>query len=256
MRNISCGCDSSSKLYPGLGCGASFEWLWRYFGGGRRRYDGSEIFQQPQDACAIEPRVWRIMIAMASQPLTRLTPEEYLALDRASDQKNEFWCGEVYAIAGGSPAHSFVISNVQIALGTRFLERDCLVFNSDLRVCVDASKLWTYPDITVVCGQPKYTDEKRDTISNPALVVEVLSPNTKRFDRGEKLRLYAQCPSVRGILLVDPESVDVEYSWLLPNGHWETAFVSDRTAVVTLSGFDCELPVAEIYRKVELLNRP
>src|SRR5579884_1869863 len=142
------------------------------------------------------------MSVMASQPISRLTPEEYLALDRASDVKHEYWCGEVYAMAGGSPAHSFVINNIQTALTIAVRDRDCGVFNADLRVCVDASQLWTYPDITVVCGGPKYTDARRDTISNPVLVVEVLSPSTARFDRGEKVRLYAKCPSVRGILLV------------------------------------------------------
>ncbi len=176
---------------------------------------------------------------MASQPLTRLTPEEYLELDRHSDRKYEYWC---------------VINNIQYALTHTLRGKNCGVFNADLRVSADAKRVWTYPDVTVVCGPPKYTGDKRDTISNPVLVVEGLSPSTARFDRGEKIQSYAQCPSVQGILLVDPQDIEVEHSWRLPDGHSETAYVTDRAAVLSLVGLDCALPVSEIYRELEFLT--
>ncbi len=92
------------------------------------------------------------------------------------------------AMAGGNPAHALVAANVIAALGRALNGKPCFVFTSDLRVCVHWDRLITYPDVTVVCGQPEYLDEKRDTITNPTVLVEVLSPSTMNFDRGEKAR--------------------------------------------------------------------
>ena len=139
---------------------------------------------------------------MSTALITHLTPEQYLELDRASDVKNEYWYGEMYAMAGGMPPHSFVINNVQYALTGRLLGKGCHVFNADLRVSVRWDTLITYPDATVVCGPPKYVDDRRDTVVNPTLVLEVLSPSTAAKDRGDKAFLYRQVSSMREILLV------------------------------------------------------
>jgi len=191
---------------------------------------------------------------MSSVPITYLTPEEYLELDRASDVKNEYWYGEMQAMAGGLPTHSFIINNVQATLTNLLRDEDCHVFNSDLRVSVRWDTLITYPDATVVCGPPKYVDDRRDTVTNPTLVVEVLSPSTAANDRGDKTFLYRQVASMREILLVEPVPVWVEHYWKLPNGHWELETVTDRDAILKLPNLNCELPVAELYRNFEIFD--
>lgn len=191
---------------------------------------------------------------MSTAPITYLTPEQYLEIERASDEKHEYWSGEMYAMAGGLPVHSFVINNIETALTQLLREKDCFVFNADLRVSVRWETLITYADVTVVCDAPKYVDERLDTVTNPTLVVEVLSPSTAAKDRGTKSFLYRQVPSMREILLVEPLPVQIEHYWKLPNGHWELETVTDRTAILKLPSLDCELPVTEIYRKVEAIT--
>lgn len=119
-------------------------------------------------------------------PIPRLTREEFLETERAAEEKHEYWYGEVFAMAGGSPAHSLVIGNLQIALGKRLDGTQCFVFNCDLRVVVQWGELITYPDATVLCGKPQYADERKDTLTNPTLVAEVLSPSTRKTDLGDK----------------------------------------------------------------------
>jgi Uma2 family endonuclease len=189
---------------------------------------------------------------MSTAPISYLSPEEYLKLERASDQKHEYWYGEMYAMAGGLPAHSFVISNINIAMGKRIQGKGCRAFNADLRVAVRWETLITYPDITVICGLPKYVDDGLDTITNPTLVVEVLSPTTVAKDRGEKTFLYRQVPSMREIVLVEPTVALIEHYWKLPNGHWEIETITDPAAFLSLPSLDCEIPVAEIYLDGEI----
>jgi Uma2 family endonuclease len=193
---------------------------------------------------------------MSTAPITTLTPEQYLELERASEAKHEYWYGEMHAMAGGSPLHSFVISNVNIALGRRLERKDCFAFNADLRVSVRWDTLITYPDITVICGAPQYIDDRLDTVTNPTLVVEVLSPSTAVKDRGTKAFLYRQVASMREILLVEPSPVFIEHYWKLPNGHWELETVTDPAAIITFPSFDFVIPVAEIYRDAEVFTRP
>lgn len=189
---------------------------------------------------------------MSTVPIAYLTPEEYLELERTSDEKHEYWYGGMYGMAGGLPPHSFVINNIQTALTNLLRDRDCHVFNAELRVAVRWDALITYPDATVVCGPPKYVDDRRDTVTNPTLVVEVLSPSTAGKDRGDKTFLHRQVYSMREILLVEPTPVWIEHYWKLPNGHWELETVTDPSAILKLPNLDCELSVAEIYRDFEI----
>ncbi len=191
---------------------------------------------------------------MSSQPVTRVTPEEYLERERVAESKSEYIFGEVVAMAGGTVRHSLIASNVQFALTSRLLGGPCMVFNADLRVCVRWGDLIAYPDVTVLCERPEYVDEKQDTLTNPALVVEVLSESTKRFDRGEKSRLYRMLPSLQEYLLVDQTPVDIEHWRRLPNGNWELATIREESVMLHLS-IGCELPVAEVYRNIERLGQ-
>ncbi len=153
----------------------------------------------------------------------------------------------------------FTVSSLTIsscAHGTALRCKGCHVFNADLRVSVRWDTLITYPDATVICGPLKYADDRRETVVNPALVLEVLSPSTAAKDRGDKAFLYRQVSSMREILLVEPTAVWIEHYWKLPNGHGELETVTDPVAILKLPSLDCELPVAEIYGDFEIFTNP
>ncbi|MFN0171113.1 MAG: Uma2 family endonuclease [Bryobacteraceae bacterium] len=193
---------------------------------------------------------------MASQPLNQLSPAAYLELERAAEQKHEFVEGEMVAMAGGSLAHALIMMNIGADLWQKLQGKHCFVFSSDARVCVHWDRLITYPDVTVVCGQPEHLDEKRDTITNPTVLVEVLSPSTMNFDRGEKARQYRGVSSLKEFLLVDQAPVDIEHYKRLPDGTWQIIRITAPDSRVRLESIDCELEAAVIYRGVNALTGP
>jgi Uma2 family endonuclease len=190
---------------------------------------------------------------MSSSPISHLTPEEYLGLERVASAKHEYINGVMVDMAGGSPAHALIATNVVVELGNRLRGGSCLVFNSDVRVSVRWGKLITYPDVSVVCGEVQYLDNERDTIVNPKLIVEVLSPSTSNYDRGEKSRLYRMLPSLDEYLLIEQKPVEIERYRRLPNGHWEIDVVREEDAIIRLDSVGCDLPVAEVYRDLHRL---
>jgi Uma2 family endonuclease len=190
---------------------------------------------------------------MSSLPAVRLTPQEFLEWERAAEVKHEYWDGENYAMAGGSPPHSLVIGNIQVALGRRLDALPCFVFNADLRVAVRwgiSSLIQTLPSSATT---PRYFDDRDDTLTNPTLIVEVLSPSTRKSDRTQKTFMYREIPSMREILLVDPAPTTIVHYWKLPNGHWELDTIGDPEAVIRLVSLNEDLPVSEVYRKVDRL---
>src|SRR2546427_2666626 len=131
------------------------------------------------------------------QDISQLTEAEYLRLERQAELKSEYFQGEIFAMAGGSRAHSLIATNLLRELSGRLKASDCIVYNADLRVKVEATGLLTYPDISVVCGTQRFLDEQEDTLLNPTLVVEVLSDSTEAYDCGKKLEHYRQIPTCR-----------------------------------------------------------
>ena len=125
-----------------------------------------------------------------SQPKPYLTPEQYLALERTAAYKSEYFRGEIFAMAGVSPTHVLIVTNIVAALHGQLRRRPCTVYATDFRLKVNASGLYTYPDIAVVCGEPQFDDDQRDTLVNPTLLVEVLSESTQDYDRGGKFAQY------------------------------------------------------------------
>ena len=187
---------------------------------------------------------------MASQPAARLSVEEYLDLERAATEKHEFIDGEMVAMAGGSPRHALIGANVLVALRGRRRSR-CAVFTGDLKVFIDQRRMIAYPDVTVVCGEPVFLDEKRDVVKNPSFVVEVLSPSTEDFDRGKKTTFYRLLPSMQEFLLVGQEPVFIEQNRRLPDGTWQVILHQDPQAVIHLESLGVELPVAAVYADLE-----
>ncbi len=191
---------------------------------------------------------------MSSHPVSYVSPEEYLERERVAETKSEYVFGEIVAMAGGTLQHSTITCNLSAALVVRLWGRPCIVFSPDARVCVQWGSLITYPDVTVLCGTPQYSDDRRDTLMNPTFLAEVLSPSTRAFDRGEKSRLFRMMPSLAEYLLVDQTPVDIEHYRRLPNGNWELTTLRDAASVLRLESLECEIPVAEIYRNLDLLG--
>jgi Uma2 family endonuclease len=135
---------------------------------------------------------------------------EYLQVEQGSTIKHEFLDGEIFAMAGGTPEHAAVAANVIAALHRQLADTGCRVYSSDLRVRVSATGLTTYPDVTIVCGDRETDPRDANTVVNPTLIVEILSPSTAAYDRGEKLAHYQQIPSLREVVLVDHAEQRIE----------------------------------------------
>ena len=177
----------------------------------------------------------------------RYSFREYLELEDASPVKHEFMDGHVWAMAGGTPAHAAIAVNVASSLREQLRGKPCRVFSSDLRVRVLATGLGTYPDVTVVCDtlETDPDDPRGNTVVNPSMVVEVLSPSTEDYDRGEKLAQYKRVPSLREIVLVAHDARRIEV-WRRNGETWALEVTSDEgTARVT--SLSCTLSLADVY---------
>jgi Uma2 family endonuclease len=174
------------------------------------------------------------------------TYEEYLALEEESTVRHEYLDGEIYAMAGGSPDHAALAAAVIAALGSR-LPSGCRIFTSDLRLRIPATGLSTYPDAAVVCGPTERAPDDRLAVTNPVLLVEVTSPSTEDYDRGEKLRHYKSLPSVREVLIVSHREPRLTVHRRQGDKKWseETAGLGEGVALASLG---TELAVGEVYR--------
>jgi Uma2 family endonuclease len=177
-----------------------------------------------------------------------LTPEAYLAWERQQLEKHEYFEGEVFAMAGASREHNLIVVNVVGELRNLLRKGTCEVYPSDLRVHVPLTGLYTYPDASVVCGRPELTDEQGDTLLNPSVLIEVLSPSSEGYDRGKKFEQYRSIASLRDYLLVSSESAHVEHYARQPDGSW---LLRDARAGGRVSlSVGCTLEVDEVYLKV------
>ena len=180
-----------------------------------------------------------------------MSAAEYLAMERAASGKHERWGGEVFAMAGASFAHNLIVGNLARVLGNLLVDEPCVVLPSDMKVHVPIADGYVYPDVSVVCGEPELVGEASEVIANPRVVVEVLSDSTERFDRGEKFAGYRSLPSVVDYLLVTQGRARVEHYQRQADGAWVLRELGPG-ARLRLEGFDAEIEVDEIYRKVPL----
>lgn len=178
-----------------------------------------------------------------------LSPEEYLAFERSSDQRHEYADGEIFAMSGGTVEHSLLSGNVNFELRVALGERGCLVLTSDMRIKIAARNRYVYPDASVVCERPAFEDEKRDTLLNPLVVVEVLSDSSEAYDRGDKFAQYRSIPSVREYVLLSQKEPLIEVFTRQPDGGWllRSYGPGERAAIASLA---CELDVDRAYLNV------
>ena len=189
---------------------------------------------------------------MAAQPRTGMTVEEYLAFERASAEKHEYRDGEIVAMAGASYAHNLIAMNLGARLHLRLRGKPCRILSSDLRVYVPDNRLITYPDLTVFCGQPRFSDDRQDTLLNPQIIIEVLAPSTEGYDRGMKFRHYRSIESLREYVLIEQDSQRIEHFVQQGNDLWLLSDISGPDSVLHLPTLDYPIPFAEIYEEVVL----
>jgi Uma2 family endonuclease len=186
-----------------------------------------------------------------AQKVARLTEAEYLRLERAAEFKSEYFDGEMFAMAGGTRAHSLISTNVTGELRAGLKNTPCVTYNADLRIKSELTGLYTYPDVSVVCGEQRFLDNEEDTLLNPTLVVEVLSDSTEAYDRGKKLEYYRRIPSLREYLLVSQREPRVEQFIRQEDGTWSLKEAAGLNDEIRLASIGVTLRLAEVFAKVQ-----
>lgn len=187
---------------------------------------------------------------MSTGPAKRCSAEEYLTFERASEEKHEFVDGEIRLMSGATRAHNLISTNLAVAVGSQLADKPCEVYLGDMRVKVDADGRYTYPDMSIVCEEPRFEDDTFDTLLNPGTLVEVLSKSTAAYDRGDKFTSYRNLPSLNEYLLVEQLRPHVEHFVRLDDGGWRFNPIEGLEGAVTLVTAEVTLPLAEIYAKV------
>lgn len=179
------------------------------------------------------------------------TPEEYLESERQAATKSEYLAGEIHALAGASERHNLIAINAAYLLVGQLKGRPCKTYSNDMRVKVDFSGLYTYPDVVVVCGKPQFEDRNLDTLLNPTVLIEVLSESTAAYDRGSKAEHYRTLPTLNDYLLIDQNTVHIERYQRQTEEQWLFSDYRSLDATVRLDSIACHLPLSELYDKVD-----
>lgn len=188
---------------------------------------------------------------MSALPKQLLTPAEYLDRERKAEFRSEYLRGELFAMAGASFVHTRIANNLVVAFGNSFRDSPCYTLSHDMRVKVEATGLYTYPDVVVLCGPPQLEDARGDTLLNPQVIVEVLSDSTEQYDRGKKFEHYRRIPSLREYVLVAQDRPLVERFVRQPDETWVLTVFVGLTAEFALATAPARVPLADVYRGVE-----
>ena len=195
-------------------------------------------------------------LAPTRQPY-RFTVEEYLVFERASDERHEYLDGVIYAMAGESPDHGRICMNLAATLVPQLRGSACEAFSKDMKVCCSPyhahtrEGLYAYPDLVVVCGAMQFHGQAQDVLVNPTVIVEVLSPSTEAFDRGEKFRRYrAWLPTLMDDVLVAQDRPVIDHYQHTTTGRWELETLEGLDAHLHLPSIACTVPLAEVYERI------
>lgn len=188
---------------------------------------------------------------MSAVPKTKLTPAEYLAIERKAEFKSEYYRGEMFAMAGARFPHNATKDNLIAALGGQFRDGPCRTLSSDQRVNIPATTLYTYPDIVIICEPPVFEDAMMDTLLNPQVIVEILSDSTESYDRGAKASQYKQITSLREFVIVGLRTPVIERHIRQDDGSWNVKEFAGLDAVLQFASVSARVPLSEVYRGVE-----
>jgi phenylacetic acid degradation protein len=182
------------------------------------------------------------------------TIEDYLREEEGSNQRHEYYQGEIFLMSGAKADHNRIVMSMAIALAVKLKGSPCEVFNADQRVHVQQNTLFTYPDLSIVCGEPEYYKDDNLNLTNPTVIVEVLSPSTKNYDRGDKMRLYQDLTSLREYIMVDSQAVLVEHFAKGEGGEWLLQKYDQLRDTLQIATVGVALQLTEIYEKARFLK--
>ena len=188
---------------------------------------------------------------MSTVPVPTLTPEQYLEIERKAHFKSEYFRGEMFAMSGASRQHNRIATNLVGEARNRLRDRSCDVYGSDMRVRVSKTGLYTYPDLSITCDKPQFTDDQEDTLLTPKVLFEILSDSTEKYDRGIKSAHYRQIDSLQEYVLVSQSEPRVEVFHRQPDGNWLLREARTLDESVTLHSVGITIPMSEIYLRVE-----
>jgi Uma2 family endonuclease len=188
---------------------------------------------------------------MASLPTPFLTPERYLEHDRQTERPSEYHDAQMFPIETATISHGRIQGNLYTALRERLQNTTCEAFVSSVRVSIPRFKRYTYPDLILACGTLELEDENRDTLINPIVLFEILSPSTAGFDRGEKFALYRSLPSLQEYVMVSQDRVMIEHYRCENEQNWHLEAITDLDGCLRLGAVECSIPLREIYAKVD-----
>jgi Uma2 family endonuclease len=190
---------------------------------------------------------------MATQAHRLYTPEEYLALERQGEFRSEYVHGEIFAMSGSSRVHSCISGNAYRLLGNQLEGHPCEPFGSDMRLLIKPTGLYTYADTSVACD-PQFSDD--ESLTNPTVIVEVLSPSTTAYDLGQKFAYYRQLASIKYYVVIYQGLPHVERYTCLEGDEWQLTDVDGLGSIVYLDAIGCKLPMNKLYDRVEFSARP
>ncbi len=180
--------------------------------------------------------------------------EEYLEMESAATEKHEYYQGEIFAMSGPKYQHVLVTGNIYNVLKNKLKGKPCRPLGSDMRVHIEKNTLFTYPDISVVCGEPEFLNNDEWNLLNPTVIIEVLSPSTKNYDRGDKFNLYRDIPALREYILVDPETVGIEAFYINGHGQWELKEYKDMDETLQIKAIKVSLKLDAIYEGTKIAS--
>lgn len=187
---------------------------------------------------------------MSALPKPIYNADEYLALEESAEYRSQFYDGEIFTMAGASRKHNIAAGNIYANLHFQLRNRPCEIYQNDMRVKV-SENFYTYPDIVIVCGEPQIERKHGENLLNPIVLIEVLSPSTEKFDRGEKARLYRLMPSLKEYVLVSQDKSYIEHFVRQENGGWLLTEIAKMTEVLPLPTISCELNLSDIYARID-----
>jgi len=183
----------------------------------------------------------------------KYTIEEYLEMEQVSQEKHEYYEGEIFAMSGSKVTHNIIAMNTSTLFTSKLKGKPCRPFNSDQRIHIEKNSLFTYPDISIVCGDIETRNNDDWNILNPTVIVEILSPSTRDYDRGQKFKLYRDIPTLKEYILVESEAINVEIFFLNNENHWELREYKSIENYFILESIQVKLELTEIYEGTKLI---
>jgi Uma2 family endonuclease len=184
----------------------------------------------------------------------KYTVDEYLELEAASEEKHEYYHGELFVMQGAKFQHNQVTANLLSYLGEKLRGKSCKPYGSDMRVHIESNTLFTNPDISIICGPPVFRNDDEINLLNPTVIIEVFSPGTRNYNRVGKFRLYRDIPTLREYVMIDPVAISIEAFFINENGNWELRIIKKLNEMLELRSINASLDLREIYEGTKILT--